>query len=196
MELGQILESRGLHAGSGGSPAYFAKLPLGVFHRYLERLGVPADAIARLLPDQNLPEEKQQLNIGALFKYSHRWFCILGSLGVCARVQINRFYNSSLCAEFYEAVTGIPTELDALRLRADRAWILYEMINVREEIGREAEAIPSRLVNGAWFKNYVTDLQMQRRKTGQMVADYYEEWGWDKKNDAPTARVLRKLGME
>ena len=195
MELGQILEPRGPHVGSGGSPTYFAKRPLDVFPRHLERMGVPADAIGRLLPDLNLPEEKQQLNIGALLKYSHRWFCILGSLGVCARAQINRFYNASLCAELYEAVTGIPTDLDALRLRADRVWTLYKMINVREGIGREAEAIPPRWVNGAGFKNYVTDQQLQRREIEQMAADYYEEWGWDKKTGAPTPGALRKLGL-
>jgi aldehyde:ferredoxin oxidoreductase len=193
MELGQILDPRGPHVGSGGSPTYFAKRPLDVFPRHLKRMGVSADAIKRILPDPNLPG--QQLNIEALLNYSHRWFCILGSLGVCARAQINRFYNASLCAELYEAVTGIPTDLDVLRLRADRVWTLYKMINVREGIGRETEAVPPRWVNGAGFKNYVTDQQLQRREIEQMAADYYQEWGWNQKSGAPTPGALRKLGL-
>jgi len=76
MEWGQILEPRGLHEGSGGSPAYFTKLTLDVFHRYLERFGVPADAIALLLPDHNLPEKKTA---------AHYWSVaqILPSLVLC-----------------------------------------------------------------------------------------------------------------
>lgn len=37
--------------------------------------------------------------------------------------------------------------------------------------------------------------QLQRREIEQMAADYYEEWGWDKKTGAPTPGVLRKLGL-
>ncbi len=35
MELGQLLEPRGPHVGSGGSPTYFARRPLEVFPRHL-----------------------------------------------------------------------------------------------------------------------------------------------------------------
>jgi hypothetical protein len=28
-----------------------------------------------------------------------------------------------------------------------------------------------------------------------MAADYYEEWGWDKKTGAPAPGTLRKLGL-
>jgi len=195
MELGQILDPRGPHVGSGGSPTYYAKRPLDVFPRHLQRMGVSAEAIERILPDLSLPEEQQRLNIGALLKYSHRWFCILGSLGVCARAQINRFYNAALGAELYEAVTGIAADLDALRRRADRVWTLYKLINVKEGVGREAETIPPRWVNGAGFKNYVTGEQLQRRDIEQMSAEYYREWGWDPATGIPTPEALRELGL-
>jgi len=181
--------------GSGGSPTYYAKRPLDVFPRHLQRMGVPAQAIERILPDLNLPEQQQRLDIGALLKYSHRWFCILASLGVCARAQINRFYNAGLCAELYEAVTGIPTDLDALRRRADRVWTLYKLINVKEGIGHETESIPPRWVNGAGFKDYVTGEQLKQHDIEQMAAQYYREWGWDQKTGAPTPEALRELGL-
>jgi aldehyde:ferredoxin oxidoreductase len=37
--------------------------------------------------------------------------------------------------------------------------------------------------------------QLQRREIEQMAADYYEEWGWDKKTGAPSPGALRKLGL-
>ncbi len=42
----------------------------------------------------------------------------------------------------------------------------------------------------------VADQQLQRREIEQMTADYYEEWGWDKKTGAPTPGALRKLGLQ
>jgi len=195
MELGQILEPRGPHVGSGGSPTYFAKRPLEVFPRHLQRMGVCAEAVARILPDLGQPGEKQRLNIGALLRYSHRWFCILGSLGVCARAQINRFYNAALAAEFYEAVTGIATDLEALRRRADRAWTFYKLINIRESAGIESESVPPRWVNGTGFKDYVTGRQLQQRDIEQMAAEYYREWGWDPETGTPTPEALREMGL-
>ncbi len=196
MELGQIMDFRGPHVGSGGSPTYFAKRPLDVFPRHLKRMGVPDPAIARILPDPGAPEDEQNLKIGSLLKYSHRWFSILGSLGICARAQVNRFYNAELCAALYEAVTGIGTDIDQLRLRADRVWTLYKMANVREGVGRNAESIPERWVRHPGFKNYVSEKPVTREEIEQMITDYYMEQGWDTATGIPKAETLKKLGLE
>ncbi|MBW1846558.1 MAG: hypothetical protein JRJ27_05290, partial [Deltaproteobacteria bacterium] len=105
MELGQVLDPRGPHVGSGGSPTYFAKRPLEVFPRHFKRMGIPASATERIITSSDDSDGEQTLNIGILLKYSHSWFSLLGSMGICARGQINRFYNAELCAQLYEAVT-------------------------------------------------------------------------------------------
>lgn len=195
MELGQLMEPGGPHIGSGGSPTYFARRPLDVFPRHLARLGVPEAAIKRILPDTDDPEQEGDLKIGSLLKYSHSWFTILGSLGICARGQINRFYSASLCAELYETVTGIKTSLEDLRRRVDRVWTLYKLANIREEVEHKGEVPPDQWIGESGFKNYVTQKPLTREEMALMMEDYYEEWGWDRKTGVPTPETLKKLGL-
>ena len=196
MELGQVLDPRGPHVGSGGSPTYFAKRPLEVFPRHFERMGIPKSAIERILTSSDDTGIEQSLNIGILLKYSHAWFSILGSMGICARGQINRFYNAALCAELYEAVTGIKTNPEDLRQRVDRIWTLYRMANLREGFKRDVqEVIPDQWFGDKGFKEYVTGKPLGKKQAQSMIEDYYEEWGWDRRTGMPTRLVLEKLGL-
>ena len=195
MELGQLMEPRGPHVGSGGSPTYFARRPLEVFPRHLERMGVPQEAIHRILPGLKDPQNGEDLKIGALLKYSHAWFAILGSLGICARGQINRFYNAALCAELYETVTGIKTGVEDLRKRVARVWTLYKLANLREGIDRKTEAPPPQWIGESGFKNYVDETPLSREDIESMVEDYYAEWNWDRRTGIPTPEARKKLGL-
>ena len=193
MELGQALDPRGPHVGASGSPTYFARRPLDVFPRHLRRMGVPEEAIERILSSGS--PEKEDLKVGRLLKYSHRWFSILGSLGICARAQINRFYNAALCAELYESVTGIKTSLEELRFRADRVWTLLRMANVREGLTGEAGALPEKWFEEPGFHDYVSEKPLTREDAERMVEDYYEEQGWDRQTGIPKSDRLRELGL-
>jgi len=195
MELGQVLDPRGPHVGSGGSPTYFARRPLEVSPRHLRRMGAPEEAFERILPALGSPGGKPGLGVGRLLRYSHRWFSILGSLGICARAGINRFYDASLCAQFYETVTGIETDLAELGRRADRVWTLLRMASVREGLGRKDEMLPQKWFEAPGFKNYVTEEPLTREEAEQMIEDYYDEWGWDRRSGVPTARRLKELGL-
>ncbi|MGW8323678.1 MAG: aldehyde ferredoxin oxidoreductase C-terminal domain-containing protein, partial [Thermodesulfobacteriota bacterium] len=196
MELGQVLDPRGPHVGSSGSPTYFARRPLEVFPKHLDRMGVPEDEIARLLP-QGDEGEIAGLSVGGLLRHSHRWFAILGSLGVCARAQINRFYSASFCAQAYEAVTGIETPVSALRERADRAWTLLRLANLREGFQREREEVlPRKWFGDRGFQDYVSEKPLTVEESEQMIDDYYREWDWDPKTGVPTQRALDRLGLQ
>jgi len=196
MELGQVLDPRGPHVGSGGSPTYFAKRPLEVFPRHFKRMGIPKSAIERIITSLDEYGVGQDLHVGILLKYSHAWFAMLGSMGICARGQINRFYSAALCVELYEAVTGIKTDIDDLRERVDRIWTLYRMANSREGLrGDTHEKIPYQWFGEKGFKEYVTGKPLQTEQVQQMIEDYYAEWGWDRRTGMPTREVLDKLGL-
>lgn len=196
MELGQVLDMRGPHVGSGGSPTYFAKRPLTIFPKHFERMGIPEAAVHRIIERAGDTGEEQALNIGRLLKYSHAWFCMLGSLGICARGQINRFYNAALCADFYEAVTGIKTDIEALRHRAGRIWTLYRMANIREGFEKEdLEMLPDQWFGEKGFKDYVTGEPLTKDQAQRMIEDYYEEWGWDRRTGKPTRKGLEDLNL-
>ena len=193
MELGQVMDPRGPHVGASGSPTYFAKRDLALFPQHLRRMGISEEAIQRILPGLGTPA--QALKVGRLLRYSHRWFTILGSLGICARAQINRFYNARLCAALYEAVTGIKTDLDALGLRADRAWTLLRMANVRAGITRNDDAAPEKWFEEPAFQEYVTERPLHYTAVERMIDDYYDEQGWDLHTGIPTTERLQELGL-
>lgn len=195
MELGMVLESRGPHVGSGGSPTYFAKRPLDLFPRHLIRMGVPQGSIERILPGLASPEKKPDLRVGRLLNYSHNWFTILGSLGICARAQINRFYSAALCADLYTAVTGIETSLEDLLKRADRVWTLLRMANAGQGFSRKDDAIPQEWHNNTPFLNYLNEEPLTPEEFEQMIDEYYDERGWDIKTGIPTKRNLEELGL-
>ena len=148
-------------------------------------MGVPKEAIDRILPGLDSSAPEQGLNIGRLLKHSHTWFTILGSLGICARAQINRFYDANLCADLYSAVTGIDTNSEALIRRAERAWTLLRMANVREGYTKKDETIPEQWFGESGFKNYLTENPITRKEVEKMIEDYYDEWGWDVRTGVP-----------
>ncbi|MFH2129820.1 MAG: aldehyde ferredoxin oxidoreductase N-terminal domain-containing protein [bacterium] len=194
MELGQILDPRGPHVGSGGSPTYFARRPLTVFYKHFERMGIPKDAFDRIIVGRS--PETHQLKVGRLLKYSHSWFALLGSMGICVRAQINRFYHAELCAGFYEAVTGIPTTVQSLRERVNRIWTLYRMLNLRDGSGNRAVAdIPEQWLRSGGFKEYVTEQPLNRTAIIEMIGDYYDEWGWDRLTGVPTEQLRHSLDL-
>jgi len=196
MELGQVLDPRGPHVAAGGSPTYFAKRPLDVFPRHMKRMGVPDEAVKRIIPPPHASHEKMALKVGRLLKYSHRWFSILASMGICARAQVNRFYNASRCAALYEAVTGVETDLEKLRKRADRGWTLLRMANVREGMARKGDVLPEKWFETSGFKDYLTEEPLSRREAEHMIGDYYEEQGWDRHTGIPTPASLESLELE
>jgi aldehyde:ferredoxin oxidoreductase len=173
MELGQVLDPRGPHVGSGGSPTYFSLRPLNIFPKHLKRMGIPDSAISRILGANG-----DQLNVGRLLRYSHAWFATLGSLGVCARGQINRFYSADICAEAYESATGIPTSKQELALRINRVWKKLRDINTREGWDVSHEKFPKEWFGENGFKDYVTGEPLTMDQAEMMKTDYYAEWGW------------------
>jgi aldehyde:ferredoxin oxidoreductase len=193
MELGQAMDHRGPHVGASGSPTYFAKRELEAFMPNMRRMGIPEDAIVRIVTGMGTPT--QDLRVGILLRYSHQWFSILGSLGICARAQINRFYNARLCAALYEAVTGITTGPDTLALRADRAWTLLRMANVKEGHTRRDDDLPDTWFEDPSFRNYITGQPLSRQEVAVMIDDYYNEQGWDVTTGIPGEKRLKELDL-
>ena len=193
-ELGQALDPRGPHVGASGSPTYFARRPLEVFPKHLKRMGVPDEALERILP--GLGTQDAGLKVGALLKYSHRWFSVLGSLGVCARAQINRFYNAEILAQAYSAATGIESSFADLGRRADRAWTVLRLMNLAEGQGRQADALPGQWFGKGGFRDYVTEQPAPQAHFETMVDDYYQEQGWAPDSGAPLPETLASLGLD
>ncbi len=162
MELGQIVDPRGPHVAAGGSPTYFAKRSLESFRKHLVRMGLDDAKVNEILSNG--------IRIGKLLCYSHIWFTILASMGICARAQINRFYSAELCADLYSAVTGIEVNRRELMQRARNVWKMLKLANRMEDIPPD-----DWFEDG--FRDYATGRPLTKEDVLRMVEEYYEELG-------------------
>ncbi len=199
MEFEQVVNPKGAHVASGGSPTYAAAgKPLDQFTTHFRRMGIPDPAIARVFEP---PKKGMGLNIGRLTRYSEDWYTVLSSLGLCARAQMNRFFSLELVTQFYNAATGFELSPSELMLAAERSWNLLKLMNVKEGFSRKDDAFPEVWFsplragdNELAFKDFYGEEPITRELANQLLDDYYDERGWDIKG-LPKKSKLEELGL-
>ena len=200
MEFEQVVNPKGAHVASGGSPTYVgAGGGLEKMKSHFNRMGIPKDANDRIFTP---PQEEMFINVGRLTRYSEDWYSVLTSLGLCARAQMNRFYSLDLVTEFYNLITGFNLTKEELILAAERSWNLLKILNVNEGFSRKDDIFPKN-----WFKplkfgdnnlelyDFYGNVQITPKIANQLLDDYYDERGWDKITGIPLKSKLKELGL-
>nr|MDO8097864.1 aldehyde ferredoxin oxidoreductase N-terminal domain-containing protein [Candidatus Njordarchaeota archaeon] len=198
MEFEQVVNPRGAHVASGGSPTYLAPgRPLDHFLRHFERMGIPKDAVQRIYMP---PKPEMGINVGRLTRYAEDWYTLLSSLGICARAHINRFYSAELCAKLYSAATGIEKTSQQLLRAAERSWNLLRILNHREGFDSSSDKFPDQ-----WFTplragnlelkllDFYAGKEITKDIAARLIIDYYDERGWDLSKGIPTENKLAEL---
>ena len=197
MEFEELVNPRGGHHQSGGSPSYNPGAPPQMFERHADRMGAPADAVERIM------DSPLGFNVARFTRYSEDWFSMFDSLGICVRSQNNRFYSTDICARLFSTATGIEMDKAELMRAAERVWNLYKVLNWREGFTSEDDAPPD-----IWFeplkaagsefemKDYFQTKTLTREDIMGLLDDYYNERGWDPKTGCPTRETLEALGLD
>jgi aldehyde:ferredoxin oxidoreductase len=200
MEFEQVVNPKGAHVASGGSPTYVgAGGGLEKMKTHFNRMGIPKNAHNRIFKP---PKEEMFINVGRLTRYSEDWYSVLTSLGLCARAQMNRFYSLDLVTEFYNLITGFNLTKEDIILAAERSWNLLKILNVNEGFSRKDDKFPEN-----WFKplkfgdnilelyDFYGNVQITPTIADQLLDDYYDERGWDKISGIPLKSKLLELGL-
>ncbi len=201
MEFEQVVNPKGAHVASGGSPTYLgAGGSIDKFKMHFDRMGVPNSAIGRLFTP---PLKKMVVNVGRLTRYSEDWYTVLTSLGLCARAQMNRFYGLELVTDIYNAVTGFNMQLDDLRIAAERTWNLLKIMNIKEGFSRKDDKFPEEWFkplkfgeNILKFQDFFGETIITPEVANQLLDDYYDERGWDKIRGIPMQEKIKELSLE
>jgi aldehyde:ferredoxin oxidoreductase len=201
MEFEQVVNPKGSHVASGGSPTYVgAANNIKKFKTHFKRMGVPDSAMNGIYSP---PREDMGVNIGRLTRYSEDWYTLLTSLGLCVRAQMNRFWSLELVNEFYNAVTGFELKPEDLMKAAERTWNLLKMINAKEGFSREDDKFPKNWFKPLKFGNNIIELRDFFGTTiitddiaNQLLDDYYDERGWNTNNGLPSQNKLKELDLE
>ncbi len=201
MEFEQVVNPKGAHVASGGSPTYLgAGGSIDKFKMHFDRMGVPNSAIGRLFTP---PLKEMVVNVGRLTRYSEDWYTVLTSLGICARAQMNRFYGLELVTDIYNAVTGFNMQLDDLRIAAERTWNLLKIMNIKEGFSRKDDKFPEEWFkplkfgeNILKFQDFFGETIITPEVANQLLDDYYDERGWDKIRGIPMQEKIKELSLE
>lgn len=200
MEFEQVVNPKGAHVASGGSPTYIgASGSIKKFKSHFNRMGIPSDAIRRIFQP---PLEEMVINIARLTRYAEDWYTILTSQGICARAQMNRFYSLDLVKELYNSVTGFLLEKEDIRKSAERTWNLMKILNLNGGFSRKDDYFPSVWFDKLKYDNISLELRgffngtlITPEIAEKLISDYYEERGWDIFSGTPTQEKLGELNL-
>mgnify|MGYP000147272809 CR=1 FL=1 len=95
-------------------------------------------------------------------------------------------------AVMVSAVTGWDITVEDLMLAAERIYNIEKLFNIREGWKKEMDTLPSRFLEepmpeGPSKGNVV--------RLDEMLEDFYEIMGWDRRTGLPTDEKLRELGL-
>ncbi|MGQ9722871.1 MAG: aldehyde ferredoxin oxidoreductase N-terminal domain-containing protein [Candidatus Jordarchaeum sp.] len=152
----------------------------------------------------NTPEKE---NLGRLTAQSEDCMMVLNSLGACYVIvnTLSMFGYPILktLAEIYGYTTGIDIEPRELKLKGERCFNLYKMLNVREGFNRsddcfphvwlEPKHTPERTVV---LKTLYARKEVNEQILEQILDEYYAERGWDVEKGTPTQEKLKSLKLD
>ena len=201
MEFEQVVNPKGAHVASGGSPTYVGVgMSKEKFKNHFARMGIPEDAIKRIFSP---PIKEMVINVGIITRYSEDWYTILSSLGLCARAQMNRFWSLESATNFYNVITGINLKSEEIRKAAERSWNLLKILNTREGFSRNDDRFPKEWFkplkygkNYFPFKDFFGEITITPEIANQLLDDYYEERGWNRIDGNPTEEKIKELDLE
>jgi aldehyde:ferredoxin oxidoreductase len=201
MEFEQVVNPKGAHVASGGSPTYVgAGGTPDKMKSHFNRMGIPETAFSRIFDP---PKIEMGLNVGRLTRYSEDWYTILTSLGLCARAQMNRFYSMELVTDLYNLTTGFNLHQEELRQSAERSWNLMKLMNLKEGFSRKDDKFPSEWFkplkmgdNLLKFQDFYGEVTITQDIANKLLDDYYDERGWDKQSSYPTVSKIEALTLD
>ena len=201
MEFEQVVNPKGAHVASGGSPTYVSSGgSMERFKTHFRRMGIPELAFNKIFTP---PRKEMGINVGRLTRYSEDWYTVLTSTGICARAQMNRFWSLESSTAFYNAITGFDLIQEDLRKAAERVWNLLKIMNMKEGFSRKDDKFPKEWFkplkfgdNELNFQDFYGSTTITTEIANQLLDDYYDERGWDKINGQPTLEKIKELKLE
>jgi aldehyde:ferredoxin oxidoreductase len=98
--------------------------------------------------------------------------------------------------DMINAITGWDADIFELMTGGERAMTLSRIYNYREGFSRSDDRLPEKYTENMADGPYRDKLGIDETGFYRMLADYYEEMGWDRDTGLATAETIRKLGLD
>jgi aldehyde:ferredoxin oxidoreductase len=187
--FGQLVDPRGAHHARGYGITYIPRKAESIA-RYAPRIGVPADAVARICPEPGV------FSVPRLTKWVQDYDSLAYSLGMCMRVPIGTAYDLATITRLYSITTGIESSSEELLKAGERIWNIQRLFNEREGATRKDDMPPPRMLNEPVTVGDAVHQPIKESYIQQLLNEYYDERGWDTVTGNPTEQKLIELGLK
>jgi len=147
------------------------------------------------IPDPKEVDRWDEIGKGKIVKTLQDGGILPDILGTC-KMYIYAGLSPDDHAELLSALTGWAITSKELMKIGERVINLQRMFNVREGFSRKDDAIPERMKQIPQFGQFENVQECGISRYNQMLNEYYEARGWDKKSGIPTEDKLRELEIE
>lgn len=133
-----------------------------------------------------------------MVKRSQDWVAVTNSLLLCtapAWVGFN-YTKPTFQAEALNAITGLNFTVDELMIVGERMNNLCRCFNAREGITRKDDYLPPRFTEEPLPDGPSKGQRLSKEELQNMLDNYYDLRGWNKKTGLPTREKLIELGLE
>ena len=133
-----------------------------------------------------------------LIKRSQDWVAVTNALLLCTSpgwIGYN-YTKPSINAEVLNAITGWNLRVEDLLIAGERMNNLCRCFNAREGLTRKDDYLPPRFTEDPLPDGPSKGQRLSKEQLEEMLDDYYDIRGWDKKTGNPTKRKLDELGLE
>lgn len=131
-------------------------------------------------------------------KRSQDWVAVTNSLLLCtapAWVGYN-YTRPAFLVETLNAITGLNFTVDDLMIVGERINNLCRCFNVREGNSRKDDYLPQRFTEEPLPDGPSKGQRISKEELENMLDNYYELRGWDRKTGIPKPEKLKELGLE
>lgn len=135
---------------------------------------------------------------GFIVNYFSNICTMCDTLGIC---KFTSEWSSSAVgmkemAELISAATGVETDENQMTVIAERINNVERAYLVREGITRKDDMIHGRMMEEPVPSGPYKGKRLDKEKFQQMIDDYYDTVGWDKKTGAPKRDTLEALNLQ
>lgn len=133
-----------------------------------------------------------------MIKRSQDWVAITNSLLLCTSPAWfgYEYTKPSFNAEALNVITGWNMKVEDLLLAGERMNNLCRCFNAREGMTRKDDVLPPRFTEDALPDGPSKGQRVTKEQLEDMLNNYYDLRGWDKRTGNPTEAKLKELGLE
>lgn len=165
--------------------------PFGFPEEFYNKIDMPENVKRKIIsPD------RKTTDIILMEKWSEDLIAIFNAIGICTRPPSLQAQGPTSIARMLRACLGWNIDAEEVMLMGERIWNLQRLYNLREGEKREDSLFPKRFYREKLPDGPAKGMAIDPVQVNQMLDDYYEARGWDRKTGIPTQTKIAELELE